>query len=58
MGRLGVTGPLCERPLWVKTGRVIGLVKVRYGKQTWAGDKSLQTDLQTNHTAQHGIVHH
>ena len=28
------------------------------GKRTWAGEVSLQTDLQTDHTTRQGIEHH
>ena len=47
-------------PLWVKSGRVTGPREspLWQGKRKWAGEESLQTDLQTNHTTRHGIEHH
>ena len=60
--RLAFTWSVCDNrcPLWVISGRVTGPREnpLWQGKRTWAGEESLQTDLQTNHATRHGIEHH
>jgi hypothetical protein len=47
--------PGVESPLWAEADAVPRVELARFvgGKRTWAGEESLQTELQTDHAAQH-----